>query len=150
MPGTPSAATRVRRASVVSTAAPSGGGEADDASRASQMETESQVVPIPEVEGSTQEQAGETEELDRGASERFVRRRLDPMIEEQVRRIEGPDMQLFQACAVVDWDMEFVDDVCLKDACAVYDEGQGRHNFVVTRKGSDELDPTTIPESDWP
>eukprot|EP00971_Amphidinium_carterae_P141915 2810998-Amphidinium_carterae.2 len=154
LPGTPSAATRTRRLSVVSTAAPSGAG-----GTASQADGDHDLTPR-EVSSSNviapQDAENEVEPDADRTTERSVRRRLDPMIEAQVRRIEGaepeqdPGMEMFQGLEVSEWTTGIEGPVCLADACGVYSDQNGRHNFVVTRKTTDELDPTSISAEDWP
>eukprot|EP00971_Amphidinium_carterae_P143619 2845466-Amphidinium_carterae.1 len=78
------------------------------------------------------------------------------MVEAQVRRIEGPEretdatMQMFQSLAIEGWTTGQEADVCLSDACGVYSTHHGRQCFVVTRKTTDELNPTDISPEDWP
>eukprot|EP00971_Amphidinium_carterae_P169131 3350546-Amphidinium_carterae.1 len=153
LPGTPSAATRTRRLSVVSTAAPSAAPSGAGAT-ASHAEGEQEATPRGETDPTAQDVDVDADPDDRAASARSVRRRLDPMVEAQVRRIEGvdsdPSMQLFQSLEVSDWTTGAEDPVCLADACGVYSSQHGRQSFVVTRKTTDELDPNSISAEDWP
>eukprot|EP00971_Amphidinium_carterae_P163432 3240555-Amphidinium_carterae.1 len=150
LPGTPVA--RTRRLSVVSTTAPSGRGEEQ-----SQVGTEPppatvQPMALDEEVNADAEVADEPETAGRASTDRSVRRRLDPMVEAQVRRIEGPEAaaQMFQHIPVPDWPSDDSKDVNLSDACAVYSTFKGSPCFVVTRKATDELDPSNISSKDWP
>eukprot|EP00971_Amphidinium_carterae_P054288 1069486-Amphidinium_carterae.1 len=156
LPGTPSAATRVRRMSIVSTAAPSGGGPEEPLGGvASQAGSESNMLPEVSdsrvVEGTTPEDGENVESAGREPHERSVRRRLDPMVEAQVRRIEGDaEMHMFQYQRVSDWYTDSDANFPLSEGCAVFCPEHGGGNFVVTRKASDELDPNSISPADWP